>query len=147
MFGRSERGVESGQTVPFQALPDAQELGIPFKPIEETNDHSLTGENKARASSLEDEENAGTFEQVTEKRERSDLSCLSELDLEREINSKIQESTRVRELEFKLEALKTHKLSHKDLQAERNRITAQLSRDRKKIELDFLKLRCIELGQ
>lgn len=56
----------------------------------------------------------------------------------------MQESSKIRELELRLENLKHAKLAHKDLQVERNRITAQLSRDRKKVELDYLKAKCIE---
>lgn len=42
-------------------------------------------------------------------------------------------------LEKELESLKRKNLNKKDLQIQRNRITAQLSRDRKKLEMDYLK--------
>ena len=38
-----------------------------------------------------------------------------------------------------LENLRERKISKKELQAERNRLTAQLSRDRKKLETEFIK--------
>ena len=47
------------------------------------------------------------------------------------------------ELEDALENLKAKKLSKKELQGQRNKLTAQLSRDRIKLELIFLKTICL----
>lgn len=47
------------------------------------------------------------------------------------------------ELEDQLEDLKVQKITKKELQSQRNRLTAQLSRDRQKLEMNFLKTMCI----
>mmetsp|Transcript_8691 Transcript_8691/g.10738 ORF Transcript_8691/g.10738 Transcript_8691/m.10738 type:complete len:80 (+) Transcript_8691:1060-1299(+) len=39
--------------------------------------------------------------------------------------------------------LKTKNISKKELQSKRNRLTAQLSRDRQKLEMSFLKAMCV----
>lgn len=51
----------------------------------------------------------------------------------------VNQDPKVIKLEKELEALKKKNLNKKDLQVQRNRITAQLSRDRKKLETDYLK--------
>ena len=51
----------------------------------------------------------------------------------------VNSDSKVMALERELDALKKKNLNKKDLQIQRNRITAQLSRDRKKLEMDFLK--------
>lgn len=90
-----------------------------------------------------------TFENIPKATPKSSKSRTQyeEADLEREINFKMREDAKVRELEIRLENLKTANMGHRELQQERNRITAQLSRDRKKIETDYLKQRCIELSR
>lgn len=50
---------------------------------------------------------------------------------------------KVIELEEALEDLKNRSISKRDLQSSRNRLTAQLSRDRQKLELTFLKVQCV----
>ena len=47
--------------------------------------------------------------------------------------------------EEELEELKVRFKDKKQLQRERNILTAQLSRDRKKLEVELLRLQCIEL--
>lgn len=50
-------------------------------------------------------------------------------------------------LENELQALKRKNLNKKDLQIQRNRITAQQSRDRKKLEMDYLKNGFIQMRE
>lgn len=52
-------------------------------------------------------------------------------------NDKIIES------ELALDELRTLDITKKELQGKRNRLTAQLSRDRQKLELSFLKAMCV----
>ena len=47
------------------------------------------------------------------------------------------------ESEEALDQLRTLKISKKELQSKRNRLTAQLSRDRQKLEMSFLKAMCV----
>lgn len=54
---------------------------------------------------------------------------------------------KVQELEKELDTLKKKNLNKKELQIQRNRITAQLSRDRKRVELDYLKAEYIAVRQ
>jgi hypothetical protein len=66
-----------------------------------------------------------------------------EIDLDAQIREKQNTDPKIVQLEQALEDLKTTKLSKRELQSSRNRLTAQLSRDRQKIELNFLKTQCI----
>jgi len=52
-------------------------------------------------------------------------------------------NTKITALEDELDNLKSLKLTKRELQSKRNRLTAQLSRDRQKLELNFLKMQCI----
>ena len=52
-------------------------------------------------------------------------------------NDKIVESERA------LDTLRAKNISKKELQSKRNRLTAQLSRDRQKLEMSFLKAMCV----
>lgn len=63
----------------------------------------------------------------------------SEADLDKEIEDIVSQDSKVNELEAALDHLKKLNLNKKDLQIRRNRLTAQLSRDRKKIETDYIK--------
>ena len=62
----------------------------------------------------------------------------TEKELQEELELIIGQSQKVRDLEEELENLKYKNLGKKDLQVQRNRLTAQLSRDRKKIEYEYL---------
>lgn len=66
-----------------------------------------------------------------------------EIDLDAQIREKQNTDPKIIALEQALEDLKTTKLTKRELQSSRNRLTAQLSRDRQKIELNFLKTQCI----
>ena len=60
----------------------------------------------------------------------------------------VENDGRVQEQEEELQALKRRQnITKKDLQIHRNRITAQLSRDRKKLEQDFLKMELVRARQ
>ena len=65
------------------------------------------------------------------------------LDLDLMIRDYQNQNPKIAELEEYLEDLKNKKISKKELQSERNRHTAQLSRDRQKLELAFLKAMCV----
>lgn len=60
---------------------------------------------------------------------------------------KINKVPHIQETEQKLEQMKVVIKDKKKLQKERNVMTAQLSRDRKKLEVEFLRECCIELTQ
>ncbi|CDW74187.1 UNKNOWN [Stylonychia lemnae] len=60
-------------------------------------------------------------------------------DLEKEIEHVVNQDEKVMDMQVELQQLKKLNLNKKDLQIQRNRITAQLSRDRKKLENDYLK--------
>lgn len=47
------------------------------------------------------------------------------------------------ESEAALDELRTRNISKKELQSKRNRLTAQLSRDRQKLEMNYLKAMCV----
>jgi hypothetical protein len=64
---------------------------------------------------------------------------LEEVELEQQIRRYQDSNPKIQQLEHELEELKTRNISKKELQSERNRFTAQLSRDRQKLELNFLK--------
>ena len=55
------------------------------------------------------------------------------------VNDHISSNQKIQDLEDALEDLKSQKISKKELQSQRNKLTAQLSRDRQKLELNFLK--------
>lgn len=82
------------------------------------------------------------------KREAKRHKCHSivprdEIDLDAMIREQQNTNPKIIALEQALEDLKTKKLTKRELQSSRNRLTAQLSRDRQKIELNFLKTQCI----
>lgn len=60
-------------------------------------------------------------------------------ELDREVEEVINLDPRIVEMQQELQLLKKKNLGKKDLQIQRNRITAQLSRDRKKLETDILR--------
>lgn len=66
-----------------------------------------------------------------------------EIDLDAMIREQQNTNSKIIALEQALEELKFSKLSKRELQSSRNRLTAQLSRDRQKLELNFLKTQCI----
>ena len=59
------------------------------------------------------------------------------------VNDHISSNKKIQDLEDALEDLKAQKLTKKELQSQRNKLTAQLSRDRIKLELIFLKTICL----
>ena len=66
-----------------------------------------------------------------------------EIDLDSQMRERQNSDPKIIALEEALEELKNAKMSKRELQSSRNRLTAQLSRDRQKIELNFLKTQCI----
>lgn len=50
---------------------------------------------------------------------------------------------KIQELEQELSDLKNQNISKRELQSQRNRLTAQISRDRQKLELNYLKAQCV----
>lgn len=84
------------------------------------------------------------------KPEVQDRQVLSDDEIEQalddEMNAYVELDERVREQEEQLLALKRQKnLNKKDLQVQRNRITAQLSRDRKILETEFMRKELLKL--
>ena len=66
-----------------------------------------------------------------------------EIDLDQLIRDFQNSNRKIQELEHQLEDLKNQRISKRELQSQRNRLTAQLSRDRQKLELSFLKAQCV----
>jgi hypothetical protein len=66
-----------------------------------------------------------------------------EIEIDRMIRDYQNSNPKIIESEQALEDLRTLKISKKDLQSKRNRLTAQLSRDRQKLEMVFLKAMCV----
>ena len=66
-----------------------------------------------------------------------------EIDLDQMVRDYQNQNDKILELEEALEKLKSEKISKKELQSARNRFTAQLSRDRQKLEMNFLKAMCV----
>jgi hypothetical protein len=65
------------------------------------------------------------------------------MDLDAMIRETQNTNPKIIALEAALEDLKNKKMTKRELQSHRNRLTAQLSRDRQKVELNFLKTQCI----
>lgn len=66
-----------------------------------------------------------------------------EIEIERMFREYQSTNEKIIESENALEQLKTLKISKKELQSKRNKVTAQLSRDRQKLEMSFLKAMCV----
>ena len=66
-----------------------------------------------------------------------------EIEIERMIREFQNSNLKIMESEQALDELRTLKISKKELQGKRNRLTAQLSRDRQKLELSYLKAMCV----
>jgi hypothetical protein len=82
------------------------------------------------------------------KRHKSNtVVSVEEMELETLIREYQDSNPKIVELEHELEILKIKKISKKELQSERNRYTAQLSRDRQKLELSYLKAQCINYSK
>jgi hypothetical protein len=64
---------------------------------------------------------------------------LEEVELDTSVRNYQDTNPKIQQLEQELEDLKIRNISKKELQSERNRFTAQLSRDRQKLELNYLK--------
>ena len=74
------------------------------------------------------------------KRHKSQvLVAQDEIALDQMIKDYQNQNEKIIEIEQELESLKTLNISKKELQSKRNRLTAQLSRDRQKLEMSFLK--------
>ena len=66
-----------------------------------------------------------------------------EIEIDRLIREYQNCNLKIIESEQALEELRTLNITKKELQGKRNRLTAQLSRDRQKLELGFLKAMCV----
>lgn len=66
-----------------------------------------------------------------------------EIEIDRMIRDYQNSNLKILESEQALEELRSLKISKKELQSKRNRLTAQLSRDRQKLEMNFLKAMCV----
>lgn len=62
-----------------------------------------------------------------------------EINLEKLVRDYQNSNRKILELESELSDLKNQNISKRELQSQRNRLTAQISRDRQKLELNFLK--------
>ena len=66
-----------------------------------------------------------------------------EIEIDKMIREYQNTNSKIVESEQALNELRTLKISKKELQSKRNRLTAQLSRDRQKLEMGFLKAMCV----
>lgn len=71
------------------------------------------------------------------------IGCL----FDQKLFAQINECEHIIKTEVELEELKVKYTDKKQLQRERNILTAQLSRDRKKLEIELLRLNCIQLTE
>ena len=60
-----------------------------------------------------------------------------EIEIDKMIRDYQNSNSKILESEKSLEELRTLKISKKELQSKRNRLTAQLSRDRQKLEMNL----------
>jgi len=121
-----------------------------------TNEHSVDTQTKAKGgehaepNSDEDDAIFMPFQYEGDGRRREAklhkmkaMVAKDEIVIERMIHEYQDSNHRVRTLENELELLRSLKISKKELQSKRNKLTAQLSRDRQKLEMSFLKAMCI----
>ena len=66
-----------------------------------------------------------------------------EIEIDRMIRDFQNTNSKIMESEDALDELRTLEISKKELQSKRNRLTAQLSRDRQRLEMTFLKAMCV----
>ena len=66
-----------------------------------------------------------------------------EIEIDRMVRDYQNNNDKIIESEQALEELRTLDITKKELQGKRNRLTAQLSRDRQKLELRVLKAMCV----
>lgn len=71
------------------------------------------------------------------------LVAKDEIEIDKMIKEHQNTNHKIIESEQALDELRTLKISKKELQSKRNRLTAQLSRDRQKLEMSFLKAMCV----
>ena len=71
------------------------------------------------------------------------LVAQDEIMIDRMIRDYQNSNEKIIESERALDALRAKNISKKELQSKRNRLTAQLSRDRQKLEMSFLKAMCV----
>ena len=66
-----------------------------------------------------------------------------EIEIDKMIRDYQNSNAKIIKSEQMLNELRTLKISKKELQSKRNRLTAQLSRDRQRLEMSFLKAMCV----
>jgi len=71
------------------------------------------------------------------------LVARDEIEIDRMIRDYQNSNSKIVASEQALDELRTLKITKKELQSKRNRFTAQLSRDRQKLEMTFLKAMCV----
>ena len=71
------------------------------------------------------------------------LVAQDEIMIDQMIKDYQNSNEKIIESEAALDELKSRNISKKELQSKRNRLTAQLSRDRQKLEMSFLKAMCV----
>jgi len=77
------------------------------------------------------------------KHKKLTMVARDEIEIERMFRDYQSQNEKIIETEQALEELKALKISKKELQGKRNKLTAQLSRDRQKLEMSFLKAMCV----
>jgi len=84
----------------------------------------------------------GRKREVKQLKQRTHVTR-EELQLQRMVLDYQNSNRKIMALEKELNDLKTINISKRELQSSRNRLTAQISRDRQKLEMNFLKAQCI----
>jgi len=84
----------------------------------------------------------GRKREVKQLKQRTHVTR-EELELQRMVLDYQNSNKKIIALENELNDLKTTNISKRELQSSRNRLTAQISRDRQKLEMNFLKAQCI----
>ena len=125
-----------------------------------TNDNEYSNDTYSRSKgttgdqgdSLSDEDDAiyVPFEYKGDGRKREAkkhklqaLVAQDEIMIDQMIREYQNSNEKIVESENALEDLRAKNISKKELQSKRNRLTAQLSRDRQKLEMSFLKAMCV----
>eukprot|EP00347_Sterkiella_histriomuscorum_P024269 403331717 len=150
----STKNDQSNYSIKHQKLQQSQKSSqkIKFEEIYEnsivnTNSSTNSQNESSEASEVESETSSSWHLGKRDLKQRMkeeelilrDHILFTQEDLELEIEHVVNQDEKVQEMQVELQELKKKNLNKKDLQIQRNRITAQLSRDRKKLENDYLR--------
>lgn len=147
----------NGDLIPDQPTRTLSEENKQRTPQKHKNSVAITTE-KMYANSLSDEEpgslqikkQSSSTEETKDSKESTlfieDFEQIGEI-YDTNLFNTINEAQHIQEIEQQLEVMKTTITDKKKLQRERNVVTAKLSRDRKKLEVELMRQACLEMIQ